>query len=87
MSKKILFLLIIGLLLANSLSVFATPYNISDDKDINKFQSSDYLDLTKAGLGESLRTGAKNTDFVMAVVALGLILSAVGALLIYSKKN
>lgn len=58
-----------------SLSNFsiATPYDIETDLDVNQFEASDYLDLTQAGVGEGLRTTAKNTEFILAIIVIGAL--------------
>ncbi len=60
-----------------SLSIFsnATAYDINTDLDVNQFQADDYLDLTESAVGESLRSTAKNSDFIIAVLVIGAFAS------------
>lgn len=62
-----------------SLSNFsmATAYDIETDLDVNQFDGDDYLDLTQSAVGEGMRTTTKNTDFILAVVVGGSLLSII----------
>ena len=69
--KKIVGLSLILLIFLNFVS--AVAYDIDADLDVNKFASSDYLELTKSAVGEGMRTTAINTDFILAVLVIGTL--------------
>ena len=52
-------------------------YDISTDADINKYDTDDLKDLTKAGMGEGARELVISTEFIVfmaiAIFLVGLI--------------
>ncbi len=49
-------------------------YDIEQDPDVNAYDTDDLKDITKAGMGEAGREVVVNTDFIVALLLLLLIL-------------
>lgn len=77
--KKILTIAILIILLTTT--VLSVGYDINKDKDVNKFEADDYLDLGKAAVGETTRSAAKNSDWIVGAFVIGG-LAAIGVIIL-----
>ncbi len=60
-------------------------YDIDSDPDVNKYDTDDLKDLTKAGLGTAGREVVVSVDFIVFLLIVLFILGVIGALILKSK--
>jgi len=85
LNKKITAIAIFLIILSNF--IIATGYDISSDKDLNEFESDDYMDLTQSAVGEGLRTTTINFEFIIAVLILSAFAIVILFAIIYATKK